>query len=277
MKKTIALILAALLALSGVAALAVDRETVKAVQEALNDAGYDCGTPDGVAGNKTAAAIAAYQEDNGLDVTGEIDDELLEDMGLEEEEEDDYDDDDGDSEEDEVNICKPGQYFATFTLYILVSSEKLKEQGIDALEMSDRFDFEPVTDEELLDDGTYTQTFSNESGDVTVTLTGTKEQDGEYGPVRGASMTLAGRAPDALDDMDTWGIRIFIALCDAAGHPDDMSLVMTKSMQDEEGNWLPIEWGPVLYEDETCALLCEQTGEGDEQAMTVTFLSKNAG
>lgn len=83
MKRIIALALAALLALSSMAALAVaDKEMVKKVQQTLNDVGYDCGTPDGVAGKKTRAAIESYQKDKGLEATGEIDDALLAAMGL---------------------------------------------------------------------------------------------------------------------------------------------------------------------------------------------------
>lgn len=41
------------------------------LQEALNRAGYDAGTPDGVIGSGTEAAIEAYQAANGLPVTGE--------------------------------------------------------------------------------------------------------------------------------------------------------------------------------------------------------------
>lgn len=59
-----------------------DKKTVKAVQQALNDAGFDCGTPDGSAGKKTAAAISAYQEANGLEVTGKIDRALLISLGI---------------------------------------------------------------------------------------------------------------------------------------------------------------------------------------------------
>lgn len=59
-----------------------DKETVKAAQQALNDAGYSCGTPDGIAGKKTAAAITAYQEANGLNITGTVTDELLAAMGI---------------------------------------------------------------------------------------------------------------------------------------------------------------------------------------------------
>lgn len=85
MKKLICLVLAVMLAFSAVSALAAeytDKDTVKKVQQALNDAGYDCGTPDGAAGKKTKAAITSYQTDKGLTVTGVIDDELLVALGL---------------------------------------------------------------------------------------------------------------------------------------------------------------------------------------------------
>lgn len=54
-----------------------DEQTVKAVQEAMNAEGYECGTPDGIAGNKTAAAISGYQAANGLTETGTVTYELL--------------------------------------------------------------------------------------------------------------------------------------------------------------------------------------------------------
>lgn len=54
-----------------------DQGTVKEVQQALNDAGFSCGTPDGVAGNNTRKAISDFQESKGLEVTGEINEELL--------------------------------------------------------------------------------------------------------------------------------------------------------------------------------------------------------
>lgn len=59
-----------------------DADTVKRVQEALNAAGYDCGTPDGSAGNMTVGQIQKYQTDKGLNVTGTITDELLESLGI---------------------------------------------------------------------------------------------------------------------------------------------------------------------------------------------------
>ena len=92
MKKTVAVILAALLALSAfgtaLAQTYTDKATVKQVQQALNDAGYNCGTPDGAAGKKTKAAIESYQTDHGFEVTGAIDDALLAALGLAEDAED---------------------------------------------------------------------------------------------------------------------------------------------------------------------------------------------
>ncbi len=56
---------------------AYNKATIKAVQQKLNDSGYDCGTADGVTGKKTKAAIKQYQKDNDLKVTGTINKALL--------------------------------------------------------------------------------------------------------------------------------------------------------------------------------------------------------
>lgn len=88
MKKLLSIILAIMLAFGMFTAFAAeytDKETVKAVQTALNDAGYNCGTPDGIAGKNTANAIASYQNEKGLAATGAINDELLIALGLKEE------------------------------------------------------------------------------------------------------------------------------------------------------------------------------------------------
>ena len=57
-----------------------DSATVQIVQQALNDAGFDCGNPDGKAGAKTEAALREYQKSKGINVNGVITDELLEAM-----------------------------------------------------------------------------------------------------------------------------------------------------------------------------------------------------
>jgi len=59
-----------------------DKETVKKAQTALNEAGYDCGKPDGIAGKGTKAAVTAYQTDKGLTANGAITHELLVSLGL---------------------------------------------------------------------------------------------------------------------------------------------------------------------------------------------------
>jgi localization factor PodJL len=51
--------------------------TISSVQRILNAQGFDAGTPDGILGENTVAAIRAFQEAEGLDVTGQIDGELV--------------------------------------------------------------------------------------------------------------------------------------------------------------------------------------------------------
>ena len=85
--KAIATILTAIMSVTiltctAAASEVVSQETVKEVQQALNDAGFDCGTPDGIAGKGTAAAVSAYQEANGLPVDGQISEELLASLGI---------------------------------------------------------------------------------------------------------------------------------------------------------------------------------------------------
>ncbi len=59
-----------------------DAETIKKVQEKLNAEGFECGTPDGVAGSGTYSALNSYQKEKGLPVVNAITDELLTAMGL---------------------------------------------------------------------------------------------------------------------------------------------------------------------------------------------------
>ena len=83
MKRAAAALLAALLLFSPARAqVHRDRETVMAVQSALNAAGFACGAADGIAGRNTAAAILAYQLSRGLPRTGLVNDRLLVSLGL---------------------------------------------------------------------------------------------------------------------------------------------------------------------------------------------------
>lgn len=58
------------------------KTTIKAVQKKLNEEGYDCGTPDGIAGKATKVAIKKYQKEENLKVTGTINKTLLKSMGI---------------------------------------------------------------------------------------------------------------------------------------------------------------------------------------------------
>ena len=59
-----------------------DTLTIRMTQEALNAAGFDCGTPDGVAGGNTSKAITEYQTAKGLTVNGLVTDEVLKSLDI---------------------------------------------------------------------------------------------------------------------------------------------------------------------------------------------------
>ncbi len=57
---------------------AADSATVMRVQELLNEAGFRCGTPDGIAGRQTASCIERFQKMYGFEpADGIIDEELI--------------------------------------------------------------------------------------------------------------------------------------------------------------------------------------------------------
>jgi localization factor PodJL len=53
------------------------KQAVQNIQRILSKNGYDAGGADGVMGEKTKAAIAAFQSANGMDATGEVDEKLV--------------------------------------------------------------------------------------------------------------------------------------------------------------------------------------------------------
>lgn len=57
--------------------------TIKQVQQALNDRGYDAGTADGIMGQKTKNAIEQFQKDNGLTIDGIIGKQVKDALGIE--------------------------------------------------------------------------------------------------------------------------------------------------------------------------------------------------
>lgn len=54
-----------------------DSDTIKQVQEMLNQLGYDCGSADGIAGKNTNNQILQFESDHGLKETTDITDDLL--------------------------------------------------------------------------------------------------------------------------------------------------------------------------------------------------------
>ena len=63
---------------SAVKAAAASKNTIKDVQTKLNSIGYSCGTPDGIAGKNTKAAVTSFQKLCGLkNQNGEITDETI--------------------------------------------------------------------------------------------------------------------------------------------------------------------------------------------------------
>ena len=60
----------------------VDQETILQMQQALNDAGYHLGEPDGKMGPGTTAALKKFQTDRHLPVTGKLDAITLNTLGI---------------------------------------------------------------------------------------------------------------------------------------------------------------------------------------------------
>lgn len=57
--------------------------TIKQVQQALNDIGYDAGVADGIMGQKTKDAVEQFQKDNGLTIDGIIGKQVKDALGIE--------------------------------------------------------------------------------------------------------------------------------------------------------------------------------------------------
>ncbi len=61
---------------------AVKIRITRDLQQKLADMGYEVGAIDGVYTAKTSAAVSKYQKDKGLPVTGEADDSLFKELGV---------------------------------------------------------------------------------------------------------------------------------------------------------------------------------------------------
>jgi peptidoglycan hydrolase-like protein with peptidoglycan-binding domain len=63
-------------------AMAKGSEQIRKIQEALKEKAEDPGAVDGIMGKKTRAAVRAFQKANGIKVTGAVDDQTAEKLGL---------------------------------------------------------------------------------------------------------------------------------------------------------------------------------------------------
>lgn len=70
------------LSFSAVPALAQGSQTVRNVQQALSNKGYDPGPIDGIEGPHTRAALRQYQQHENLTVNGQIDASTLSSLGI---------------------------------------------------------------------------------------------------------------------------------------------------------------------------------------------------
>lgn len=57
-------------------------DKVRSVQEALREEGHNVGTADGVLGTRTSSALKEYQRNNNLTVSGKINEETLNHLGI---------------------------------------------------------------------------------------------------------------------------------------------------------------------------------------------------
>jgi len=68
--------------MSSARANARDKSVVRAVQQALNDKGYNAGKVDGIWGPKTQSAVTKFQQSQGMTPTRSLDDQTLAALGV---------------------------------------------------------------------------------------------------------------------------------------------------------------------------------------------------
>jgi peptidoglycan hydrolase-like protein with peptidoglycan-binding domain len=60
----------------------MSRDDIKQAQKSLNDKGFDVGPSDGVMGSRTRAGIRQFQKSENLPVTGRLDAETADKLGV---------------------------------------------------------------------------------------------------------------------------------------------------------------------------------------------------
>jgi peptidoglycan hydrolase-like protein with peptidoglycan-binding domain len=65
-----------------IASVNLDRSQIEQVQRALDQKGFNVGHVDGIVGNETEGALRSFQQKQGLQASGQIDQETLAALGL---------------------------------------------------------------------------------------------------------------------------------------------------------------------------------------------------
>ena len=68
---------------SGTRVSNLEKEKKKAIEQALQDKGFEPGSVDGVIDSQTQSAISKFQRDNNLPATGTVDEQTAKQLGVE--------------------------------------------------------------------------------------------------------------------------------------------------------------------------------------------------
>jgi peptidoglycan hydrolase-like protein with peptidoglycan-binding domain len=68
--------------MTGMGSQEMDSQTVRQIQQALQDKGQNVGEIDGIMGPRTQAALRQYQQSQGMQATGRVDRQTISSLGL---------------------------------------------------------------------------------------------------------------------------------------------------------------------------------------------------
>ena len=280
MKRIIAMALAVLLALSLAAGLAEgDRDVVKQVQQALNEAGYECGTPDGVAGNMTRAAIERYRKDQGLPASTEIDDALLQALGLMEAP------DERTVEESlasfQTSLFDPATFSGVVNQLFRADLQNVAEAlAASGYTVDDVYNYYATGrgSEGAYDDGRAWVEFHTGSGTISLFFEGARD-GGAFEAYDSVTLEFSKKADATLNSLEKDYLRQFLNVCDLLFGPETPKIDLTSGQDGllhTEAWQLPnckLELGGVLYSGSSYHVDFLQFGDGE--SVTLRFMARS--
>ena len=203
-----------------------DASVTQQVQQKLNEAGFDCGMPDGVAGAKTEEAIRAFQESRNLTADGVISEELLEALGLlEGEQETSGEENTSDGYLDAVGdrYYTPGEDLLLFNLdglKVILKGEQSETTDADGGEHSIVLAVEVVNEYDMDFDICFGIDFDGNQYEVPVIMNGGQEYYAPfdlcivpaYGTAEGIIWGEAESQHVSLEELQS--VKLYFALCD---------------------------------------------------------------